>query len=223
MAAATTALLASLVLPYIINKVAKHTLPALASKLDKKTELPGGKFRHRLANGKLGKSVDVKGETRVTETDASKAVRGANKLRQDAASFVTGTLPTVYRALGMGGKVAGSVAGNIAKAAGGVPLAIANTGISARQNQVWGDSPLQAGAKAIASLGNAAGSVFDTTGDELQKLMEETARGRQLINLNNRLSRELTEKANAIHKLGLTSGEADLTGRYISSLGFGSR
>lgn len=218
-----TGILATVVLPYIINKVAKHALPAIAKKLDKKTELPGGKFRPRLANGKLGKAVDVKGETQVTETDASKAVRTADKLRQDAASFVTGTLPTVYRALGMGGKVAGNALGNVAKAIGSVPLAIANTGISPRQNQVWGDSPLQAGAKALMSVGNAAGNTFDTAGSELQKLMEETARGRQLINLNNRLSRELTEKADAIHKLGLTSGEAELAGRYISSLGFGSK
>lgn len=177
MAVTATALLASVVLPYIINKVAKHTLPAIAKKLDNKTKLPGGKFRPRLANGKLGKSVDVKGGTEITETDASKAVRGADNLRQSAATLVTGLLPTVYRTAGVGGKIAGSIAGNLAKAAGGVPLAIANTGISARQNQVWGDSPLQAGAKAISSLGNAAGSVFDTTGDELQKLMEEAARG----------------------------------------------
>lgn len=222
MAVATT-LLASVVLPYILNKAAKHALPAIAKKLDKKTELPGGKFRPRKANGKLGKPVDVKGETQVTETDASKAVRSADKLRNDVASAVTGTLPTVYRTIGLGGKVAGNALGNVTKAVGSVPLAIANTGISPRQNQVWGDSPLQAGAKAIASIGNAAGSTFDMTGSELQKLMEETARGRQLINLNNRLSRELTEKADAIHKLGLTSGEAELAGRYISSLGFGSK
>jgi hypothetical protein len=220
---AVTGMLATVVLPYIINKVAKHALPAIAKKLDKKTTLPGGKYRPRLANGKLGKSVEVKGGTRVTETNASKAVRDADKLRQDAADVLAGFLPVIYRTVGAGGKVAGSIAGNAAKAIGGVPLAIANTGISARQNQVWGDSPLQAGAKAIASLGNAAGSTFDTAGSELQKLMEETARGRQLLNLNNRLSRELTQKANAIHQLGLTSGEAELAGRYISSLGFGSK
>lgn len=223
MAVTATSVLASILIPYILGKVAKRTLPAVADKLDKKVNIPGGKFRPRLADGKLGKSVDVKGGTKVTETRASKAVREADKLRQDIASHITGLLPTVYRSVGAGGKIAGSALGNIAKAAGSLPLSVANIGISDRQNQVWGDSPLQAGAKAIASLGNAAGNMFDTAGSELQKLMEETARGRQLLNLNNRLSRELTEKANAIHQLGLTSGEAELAGRYISSLGFGSK
>ena len=220
---ATVAIATGIALPFILNQVAKRALPALASKLDKKTKIDGIEYIPRGKDGKFGDPVKMGEHTEVTETEGSKRVRKADSLRQDIEDAVKNVLPTLYRSIGSAGKIAGSAGSNAAQLLGSMPSSVANIGVSEAQNRVWGDTPLQGGAKLFGSLGGAVGNTLGTTGDEIQKLLNEAARGREVINLNNRLSRELTDKAKAIQSLGLTSGEANLAGRYISSYGFGGR